>query len=115
MKYDNTSSIIMDSTSWLYLPCNRNTCMHFKKQQFWNCYSNNLTYSHSFGTRGSTPEHISNSPYDVTFDEERCVQTVYVVDYHCIMEFTPTGKYISRFGYERSNPGQLKYPVCWVE
>ena len=41
----------------------------------------------------------------MTFDKEGCV---YVVDYHCIKEFTPTGKY--GFGYERSNPGQLKYP-----
>ena len=70
--------------------------------------NNDLTYSHSFGTRGSAPEQL-NSPYDVTFDKEGCL---YVVDYchHCIKQFTPTGQYISKFGYEGSNAGQLKYP-----
>ena len=70
--------------------------------------NNDLTYSHSFGTRGWASEQL-NSPYDVTFDKEGCL---YVVDYchHCIKKFTPTGQYISKFGYEGSNPGQLKYP-----
>ena len=67
-----------------------------------------LTYSHSFGKEGSSPEQF-NQPYDVTFDDEGYL---YVADYrnHCIKRFTSTGQYISTFSSEGSNPGQIKQP-----
>ena len=66
-----------------------------------------LTYSHSFGKRGSSPEQF-NLPYDVTFDNEGYL---YVADNdnHCIKKFTSTGQYISTFSSYGSNPGQIKY------
>ena len=69
----------------------------------------NLTYSHSFGKEGSSPEQF-NGPYDVTFDNEGYL---YVADSgnHCIKKFTSTGQYISTFG---SNPGQIKYPTSII-
>ena len=68
-----------------------------------------LTYSHSFGKRGSSPEQF-NYPYDVTFDKEGYL---YVADHynHCIKKFTSTGQYISTFSSRGSNPGQIKFPV----
>ena len=67
-----------------------------------------LTYSHSFGKKGSSPEQF-NEPYDVTFDNEGYL---YVADNenHCIKKFTSTGQYISTFSSYGSNPGQIKYP-----
>ena len=67
-----------------------------------------LTYSHSFGKRGSLPEQF-NLPYDVTFDNEGYL---YVADRcnHCIKKFTSTGQYISTFSSCGSNPGQIRYP-----
>ena len=67
-----------------------------------------LTYSHSFGKKGSSPEQF-NQPYDVTFDNEGYL---YVADRnnHGIKKFTSTGQYISTFSSEGSNPGQIKYP-----
>ena len=68
----------------------------------------NLTYSHSFGKKGSSPEQFNN-PYDVTFDNEGYL---YVADRnnHCIKKFTSTGQYISTFSSEGSNLGQIKFP-----
>ena len=67
-----------------------------------------LTYSHSFGKKGSSPEQF-NHPYDVTFDNEGYL---YVADNenHCIKKFTSTGQYISTFSSHGSNPGQIKDP-----
>ena len=67
-----------------------------------------LTYSHSFGKKGSSPEQF-NQPYDVTFDNEGYL---YVTDRynHCIKKFTSTGQYISTFGSYGSNPGQIIQP-----
>ena len=68
-----------------------------------------LTYSHSLGKRGSSPEQF-NYPCDVTFDKEGYL---YVTDNnnHCIKKFTSTGQYISTFSSCGSNPGQIKFPV----
>ena len=67
-----------------------------------------LTYSHSFGKKGSSPEQFNN-PSDVTFDNEGYL---YVADRHnhCIKKFTSTGQHISTFSSEGYNPGQIKYP-----
>ena len=67
-----------------------------------------LTYSHSFGQYGSSPEQF-NYPWDVTFDNEGYS---YVADHnnHCIKKFTSTGQYISTFSSKGSNPGQIKQP-----
>ena len=67
-----------------------------------------LTYSHSFDKRGSSPEQFQ-FPGDVTFDNEGYL---YVVDSlnHCIKTFTSTGQYISTISSHGSNPGQIKYP-----
>ena len=67
-----------------------------------------LTYSHSFGKKGSSPEQFKY-PCDVTFDNEGYL---YVVDYsnHCIKKFTSTEQYISTFSSRGSNPGQIKDP-----
>ena len=70
--------------------------------------NNDLTYSHSFGQHGSSPEQFNKS-YDVTFDNEGYL---YVADFnnHCIKKFTSTGQYISTFSSEGYNPGQIKNP-----
>ena len=67
-----------------------------------------LTYSHSFGKKGSSPEQFNN-PSDVTFDNEGYL---YVADRHnhCIKKLTSTGQHISTFSSEGYNPGQIKYP-----
>ena len=67
-----------------------------------------LTYSHSFGKQGSSPEQF-NYPCDVTFDNEGYL---YVADTnnHCIKKFTSTGQYISTFSSCGSNPGQITNP-----
>ena len=67
-----------------------------------------LTYSHSFGKEGSSPEQF-NYPCDVTFDNEGYL---YVADCnnHCIKKFTSTGQHISTFSSQGSNPGQIKEP-----
>ena len=64
-----------------------------------------LTYSHSFGKKGSSSKQF-NHPGDVTFDNEGYL---YVAD-HCIKKFTSTGQYISTFSSYGSNPGQIKQP-----
>ena len=64
-----------------------------------------LTYSHSFGKKGSSPEQF-NDPRDVAFDNEGYL---YVADYS-IKKFTSTGQYISTFSSCGSNPGQIRYP-----
>ena len=68
-----------------------------------------LTYSHSFGKRGSSPEQF-NQPYDMIFDNEGYL---YVADYyhHHIKKFTSTGQYISTFSSWGSNPGQINHPI----
>ena len=68
-----------------------------------------LTYSHSFGKKGSSPEQF-NDPWDVTFDNEGYL---YVADTknNCIKKFTSTGQYISTFSSEGSNPGQIIQPT----
>ena len=67
-----------------------------------------LTYSHSFGKRGSSPEQFQY-PWDVTFDNEGYL---YVADHsnHCIKKFTSTGQYITTFSSKGSNPGHIKHP-----
>ena len=71
-----------------------------------------LTYSHSFGKKGSSPEQF-NEPYDVTFDNEGYL---YVADNenHCIKKFTSTGQYISTFSSYGSNPGQIIFPTSII-
>ena len=71
-----------------------------------------LTYSHSFGKRGWSPEQL-NHPWDVTFDNEGYL---YVADSsnHCIKKFTSTGQYISTFSSHGSNPGQIKFPTSII-
>ena len=70
--------------------------------------NSDLTYSHSFGKEGSSPEQF-NYPCEVTFDNEGYL---YVADTnnHCIKKFTSTGQYISTFSSRGSNPGQIKQP-----
>ena len=71
-----------------------------------------LTYSHSFGQYGSSPERF-HSPYDVTFDNEGYL---YVADVgnDCIKKFTSTGQYISTFSSHGSNPGQIIAPTSII-
>ena len=71
-----------------------------------------LTYSHSFGMRGSSPEQFIH-PWDVTFDNEGYL---YVADYsnHCIKKFTSTGQYISTFSSYGSNPGKISCPTSII-
>ena len=70
--------------------------------------NNDLTYSHSFGKSGSSPEQF-NYPCEVTYDNEGYL---YVADTnnHCIKKYTSTGQYISTFSSRGSNPGQIKQP-----
>ena len=65
--------------------------------------NNDLTYSHSFGNKGSALEQF-NLLRDVMFDSKGYL---YVVD-NTIKKFTPTGQYISTFSSEGSN---LKDPT----
>ena len=71
-----------------------------------------LTYSHSFGQYGSSPEQF-NYPWDVTFDNEGYL---YVADSgnHCIKKFTSRGQYISTFSSKGSNPGQISCPTSII-
>ena len=71
-----------------------------------------LTYSHSFGKRGSSPEQF-HCPCDVTFDNEGYL---YVADFnnHCIKKFTSIGQYISTFSSYGSNPGQINVPTSII-
>ena len=71
-----------------------------------------LTYSHSFGQFGSSPEQFHH-PCDVTFDNEGYL---YVTDNnnHRIKKFTSRGQYISTFSSEGSNPGQIKHPISII-
>ena len=71
-----------------------------------------LTYSHSFGQFGSSPEQL-NSPRDVTLDKQGYL---YVADSanHCIKKFTSTGQYISTFSSRGSNPGQISCPISII-
>ena len=57
--------------------------------------NNDLTYSHSFGQYGSSPEQLRH-PWDVTIDNEGYL---YVADFNnnCIKKFTSTGQHISTF------------------
>ena len=75
-------------------------------------FNKDLTYSHSFGKKGSSQEQF-NCPWDVTFDNE---EYLYVADRynHCIKKFTSTGQYISTFSSEGSNPGQIKQPTSII-
>ena len=71
-----------------------------------------LTYSHSFGKRGTSPEQFYH-PWDVTFDNEGYL---YVADFinHCIKKFTSTGQYISTFSSRGSNRGQITKPTSII-
>ena len=71
--------------------------------------NNDLTYSRSFGSNGSSPEQFYY-PYDVTFDNEGYL---YVADFNnnCIKKFTSTGQHISTFSSCGSNPGQISNPI----
>ena len=68
--------------------------------------NNDLTYSHSFGKKGSSSEQF-NLPYDATFDNEGYLY-VAVINNHCIKKFTSTGQYISTFSSRGSTPGQIQ-------
>ena len=74
--------------------------------------NNDLTYSHSFGKHGSSPEQFYH-PYDVTFDSEGYL---YVVDRYndCIKKFRSTGQHISTFSSRGSNPGQISLPTSII-
>ena len=54
--------------------------------------NNDLTYSHSFGTKGSVPEQF-NHPWELSFGNEDCY--LYIVDSgnHCIKKFTTMRHY----------------------
>ena len=71
-----------------------------------------LTYSHSFGKEGSSPEQF-NQPWDVTFDNEGYLN-VADSNNHCIKKFTSTGQYISTFSSKGSNPGQINVPTSII-
>ena len=68
-----------------------------------------LTYSYSFGKKGSSPEQFLY-PHDVTFDNEGYL---YVTDSNsdCIKKFTSTGQYILTFGSFGLDPGRISYPT----
>ena len=67
-----------------------------------------LTYSHSFGERGSQDEHFSD-PCDALFDKDGYL---FIVDsgHHCIKKFAADGEYVSKFASYGNEPGQLDRP-----
>ena len=71
--------------------------------------NNDLTYFHSFGNYGSSPEQLHH-PWDVTIDNEGYL---YVADFNnnCIKKFTSTGQHISTSSSWGSNPGQIGNPI----
>ena len=71
-----------------------------------------LTYTHSFGKKGSSQEQFI-FPFDVTFDNEGYL---YVAEFgnNCIKKFTSTGQYISTFSSRGSNPGQIIQPASII-
>ena len=98
--YVPTGITVHPTTGQIFFGDTHNHCIQVRNKD--------LTYSHSFGMRGSSPEQF-NKPYDVTFDNEGYL---YVADSnnHCIKKFTSTGQYIATFSSHGSNPGQIKYP-----
>ena len=74
--------------------------------------NNDLTYSHSFGNYGSSPEQLCH-PFDVILDNEGYL---YVADFNnnCIKKFTSTGQHISTFSSRGSNPGQISNPISII-
>ena len=83
--------------------------------------NNDLTYSFSFGEKGSAlkqfyqltfdnERYFFDQPYDVTFDNEG---SLYVVEWngHCIKKLTSSGDYVSKFSSRGSNPGQVSHPT----
>ena len=68
-------------------------------------FSNNLKFSHVFGTNGPQPGQF-DWPSDVTVDNHgHC----YITDYnnHRIQKFTLEGEFIAQFGSQRNGEGQL--------
>ena len=74
--------------------------------------NNDLTYSRSFGSNGSSPEQF-DYPYDVTFDNEGYLYVAGNYN-HCIKKFTSTGQHISTFSSCGSNPGQITNPTSII-
>ena len=71
--------------------------------------NSDLTYSSSFGRKGSNYGKFNN-PYDVSTDRE---DNVYVADRlnHRIQVFTVDGVYLRQFGKNGKGEGELKKPV----
>ena len=71
--------------------------------------NSNLTYSSSFGKKGSNNGEFDN-PYDISTDREG---NVYVADSenHRIQVFTADGVYLRQFGKKGEGEGELKQPV----
>ena len=71
--------------------------------------NNDLTYSHSFDKKGSSPEQFQYL-WDVTFDNEGylCVADC---NNHCIKKFISTGQYISTFSSHGFSPGKITNPT----
>ncbi len=68
-----------------------------------------LTFSSSFGSRGSSTIGQFQFPYDVAFDS---CGNVYVVDggNHCIQVFTADGHSLRKFGRKGRGRGELDWP-----
>ena len=74
-----------------------------------------MTYSLSFSSAGTDPEKFKD-PCDVAIDSKG---HVYVADYwnRTITKFTPSGKYISRFGSYALEPSAVaigKYDYVYI-
>ena len=68
-----------------------------------------LTFSHTFGTKGSAEGQFHN-PVDIAVDKR---EFVHVTDFnnHRIQTFTSEGQFLSQFGTKGSGPGQLSQPL----
>ena len=68
-----------------------------------------LTFSHTFGTKGSAEGQFNNARYAAI--DRRGLVYITDTENYCIQTFTSEGQFLSQFGTKGSGPGQLNLPL----